>query len=342
VKPVVSQCRRLSAAPIVLGGAGYSIFPQDVLNYLKADMGIQGEGEQAFNSLLNRLERKEDLSGIPGLYLPTSGLQKMPEHNQHLDHHPFPRPNTHLQLPPTMADAEIWLPIQTRRGCPMNCSYCSTPAIEGRVTRKYSARYVVEFIRQYVESGFDRFFFVDNTFNLPLSYAKTLCDQIIASELPIAWRCILYPWKIDDALAEKMARAGCKEVSLGFESGSAQILKRLKKRFQPDDIRRISEMLRKQGIHRLGFLLLGGPGETKATVEKSLYFADSLETEAMKITSGIRIYPQTDLFRTAVDEGVIERNENLIFPKFYMAHGLNDWLKTTVGDWLARRPNWRI
>ncbi len=341
VKTVVSQCRSLSNAPIVLGGAGYSIFPQGVLDYLEADMGIQGEGEQAFNMLLQRLEGKESLSGVPGLYLPTSGLQASVRFTKHLDDHPLPLPNIHLHLPSATSDEEIWLPIQTRRGCPMSCSYCSTPTIEGRIARKHSIKYVVEFLRQYVESGIERFFFVDNTFNIPLSYAKALCDQIIASGLTIGWRCILYPWKIDDELVEKMAKAGCKEVSLGFESGAEEILKRLNKRFGPDDIRRISEMLRKQGIHRMGFLLLGGPGETKETVEKSLYFADSLDTEAMKITAGIRIYPHTDIFRTAVNEGVVERDENLLFPKFYVVDGLKGWLKTTVGAWLAKRPHWR-
>jgi hypothetical protein len=56
-----------------------------------------------------------------------------------------------------------------------------------------------------------------NTLNLPNSYAKSLCEQLILSDLKITWRCILYPWKIDDDLAEKMAKAGCKEVSLGFD-----------------------------------------------------------------------------------------------------------------------------
>jgi radical SAM superfamily enzyme YgiQ (UPF0313 family) len=341
VKTVISQCRRISNAPIVLGGAGYSIFPQGVLDFLKADMGVQGEGEQPFNMLLKRLEVKESLSGIPGLCLPTSGLQKKTGFTKHLDDHPLPLPNIHLQLPSVIADEGVWLPIQTRRGCPMNCSYCSTPIIEGRITRKHSVKYVIEFIRRYVESGIDSFFFVDNTFNLPLSYAKALCDQIIASGLTIGWRCILYPWKVDDELVEKMAAAGCKEVALGFESGATEILKRLNKRFSPGDVRRVSEKLKKQGIHRLGFLLLGGPGETKETVKKSLYFADSLETEAMKITEGIRIYPYTDLSRVAVKEGVIERNENLLFPKFYMVDGLRDWLKTTVDVWLEQRPHWR-
>jgi radical SAM superfamily enzyme YgiQ (UPF0313 family) len=191
-----------------------------------------------------------------------------------------------------------------------------------------------------MEAGFDRFFFVDNTFNFPLSYAKALCDRIIAGGLKIRWRSILYPWKIDEELVDKMARAGCSEVSLGFESGSGQILKRLNKRFTPDDIRNISAMLGKKRIHRMGFLLLGGPGETKDSVEQSLHFADSLKIEAMKITSGIRIYPDTRLHRIAVRDGITAPDEDLLFPKFYMAKGLEDWLEETINTWIEHRPNW--
>jgi len=341
VKAVVAECRRLSDAPIVLGGAGYSIFPREVLDYLKADMGIQGEGEQAFVMLLERLKRKTDLLRIPGLYLPASGLQEKNKFTKQLDDFPQPLPNIHLHFPATVKDEEIWLPIQTRRGCPMDCSYCSTAAIEGRTIRKHSVACAVAFLRQYAEAGFERFFFVDNTFNFPLSYAKTLCDRIVAAGLKIKWRCILYPWKIDAALVKKMAQAGCKEVSLGFESGSDQILKRLNKRFRPDDIRRVSKMLAKQKIQRLGFLLLGGPGETKESVEKSLYFADSLETEAMKITTGIRIYPSTRLHRIALSEGIIAPDENLLFPKFYPTKKLEGWLEETVNGWIKSRPHWK-
>ena len=115
VKTVVTECRSLSDAPIVLGGAGYSIFPQGVLDYLKADMGIQGEGEQAFVMLLERLEHKTGLSGIPGLHLPGSDLQAKRRFAKDLDDHPLPLPQVHLHLPSTVKDEEIWLPIQTRR-----------------------------------------------------------------------------------------------------------------------------------------------------------------------------------------------------------------------------------
>jgi radical SAM superfamily enzyme YgiQ (UPF0313 family) len=344
VRAVVSVCRGISNAPIVLGGAGYSIFPKSALAYLGADMGIQGEGEAAFVLLLEQLRRKTDLSGIPGLYLPVpDDPQKQPikpSTAQNLDVFPIPLPNIHLTPHSGIKEDQLWIPFQTRRGCAMDCIYCSTATIEGRILRKYSPPKVVEGLRQYVKAGFRQFFFVDNTFNLPPSYAEALCDAIIAAGLNIRWRCILYPWKADDALIGKMAKAGCVEVSLGFESGSEKILKNLNKRFTTDEVVRISETLKKHGIRRMGFLMLGGPDETLETVAQSLHFADALQLEAVKITTGIRIYPYTALARIAVSEGVIASEDELIFPKFYMAKNLKDRLLETVSDWMKDRPNW--
>jgi radical SAM superfamily enzyme YgiQ (UPF0313 family) len=196
--------------------------------------------------------------------------------------------------------------------------------------RKNSPTRVVDALSRYVEAGFYRFFFVDNIFNLPLSYAKDLCDRLAKAKLNISWRCILYPWRVDEELVEKMSEAGCKEVSLGFESGSDKILRAMNKKFQLEDVRRTSDRLKRYGIRRMGFLLLGGPGENRKTVEESLAFADSLDLEAMKITMGIRIYPYTDLARTAIKEGTIAPDDDLLFPKFYMVPGLDEWLRSIV------------
>jgi hypothetical protein len=78
VKEIVSICRNTTRALIVLGGAGYSIFPQSALDFLEADLGIQGEGEAAFLELLYRLQNKIELSGIPGLYFFRQGIQNRP------------------------------------------------------------------------------------------------------------------------------------------------------------------------------------------------------------------------------------------------------------------------
>jgi radical SAM superfamily enzyme YgiQ (UPF0313 family) len=137
-----------------------------------------------------------------------------------------------------------------------------------------------------------------------------------------------------------MASAGCTEVSFGFESGSEKILKNLNKRFTPDEVARIANTLKKHRIRRTGFLLLGGPGETLETVMQSLNFAASLQLEAMKITAGIRIYPDTALARIAVAEGMITSGEDLIFPSFYITENLKDRLLETVDNWIQDRPNW--
>jgi radical SAM superfamily enzyme YgiQ (UPF0313 family) len=340
VKDIMAICRKYSGATIVLGGAGYSIFPQATLDFLDADIGIQGEGEGPFVELLKKWPDIERLAEIPGLYQRGQKSLKKPGYSRSLAHIPLPLPGVHLLTPSALKDQEIWIPFQSRRGCPMDCSYCSTATIEGRNIRKHDPQKVVAAVAEYAEFGLDHFFFVDNTFNLPRAYAGTLCEQLISAKLNITWRCILYPWKVDAALVEKMAKAGCREVSLGFESGAARILAGMNKKYLPTDVRNISEILKDYGIGRMGFLLFGGPGETRETVRESLEFADSLDLEAMKITIGIRIYPRTSLQQTAIKEGLITPDDNLLTPKFYIADGLEGWLQGTVKTWMEQRPHW--
>ncbi|MEJ2039385.1 MAG: hypothetical protein P8X55_10670, partial [Desulfosarcinaceae bacterium] len=120
------------------------------------------------------------------------------------------------------------------------------------------------------------------------------------------------------------------------------ILDELHKSFTPGDIRSTSRMLADQDIGRMGFLLLGGPGETRDTVLESLAFADSLKLDAVKLTIGVRIYPYTRLARLAVEQGVLEADADLLMPRFYLTPGLEPWLSQTVKAWLADRPNWMM
>ncbi len=340
VKEAVHICNSLSNAPIVLGGAGYSLFPQSSLEYVGADMGIQGEGESVFPILLDRMAEKADLSQVPGLFLRGTGLQAKRSYVTDLDRIPLPSPG--LLFPSDYRSGDFWLPVQTRRGCPLNCSYCATSTIEGNRYRQRSPEIVARWLAQWTEYGIRRFFFVDNTFNRPASYARELCDAIAGLESQIEWRCIIYPDTVGKDLAKRMASAGCTEVALGFESGSEQILHVLNKRFKPCDVRRVSETLAEYGVRRMGFLLLGGPGETAETVEESLAFADSLNLDMLKVTRGIRIYPYTTLAGIAVSEGVVSADDDLLQPKFYVAHGLRELLKETVKEWAQTRPNWIV
>jgi radical SAM superfamily enzyme YgiQ (UPF0313 family) len=93
---------------------------------------------------------------------------------------------------------------------------------------------------------------------------------------------------------------------------------------------RVPEAFRSAGIKRHGFLLLGGPGETKETVEESLEFADRLHLDALKITVGLRIYPQTPLASTAIAHGLIAADDNLLVPRFYVTPSLREWLPERI------------
>jgi len=337
-RDVVRVCKRISEVPVVLGGAGYSLFPQSSLEYLGADMGIQGEGESAFPLLIEALEESRSLSNLPGLFLRSQGLQGERRFVEDLDSLALPDPK--LFSTSAYEGEDFWVPVQTRRGCPMRCSYCSTETIEGHVFRKRSPEAVAQWLSRWVEAGFRRFQFVDNTFNLPPSYALSLCSCLAEAQPPIIWRSILYPGKLEEKLVKAMARAGCREVSLGFESGSDEVLKEMNKHFRSKDVRDAARMLSDCGIHTMGFLMLGGPGETNDSVEESLAFVSGLNLDALKITIGIRIYPYTKLAKRAIQDGLIAEEDDLLFPKFYMVKGLEGWLRESVAKKIKDHPNW--
>jgi radical SAM superfamily enzyme YgiQ (UPF0313 family) len=329
VKPVVAECRAATTAPIILGGAGFSIFPDETLAYLGADFGVSGDGETAFPALLEALEAGGDPGGVAGVHAP--GRRAIgAAFPASLDALPLPEQDAWAAVDPQRAD--IWLPIQSRRGCPNDCSYCSTARIQGRVTRLRSPRRVVDHLERLARAGFSRFFFVDNSFNIPESQGLEICREIAARKLNVKWRCIVYPHRLSPELATAMAQAGCVEASLGFESGSDRVLRAMNKHFTPDDVRRVAATLAGAGIRRFGFLLLGGPGEDRATVDESFAFAASLKLDGLKTTVGIRIYPGTPLAERAVADGLIAPHENLLTPHFYLSREVAHWIRDVVKE----------
>jgi radical SAM superfamily enzyme YgiQ (UPF0313 family) len=335
VREVVKACRSLCDTPIIVGGAGYSIFPESALRYLGADMGIRGEGEVAFAALLERVAKGAPVSGLPGLYLPG---QRPADRTFARNLDDLPLPESGLWIPSVRGKSEFWVPVQSRRGCPLDCSFCSTAAIEGRTLRAHSPEAIAAWLEQLASSGFTNFNFVDNTFNLPPDYAKELCRKIVERGLALNFWCIIYPKWVDAELVELMTRTGCREISLGFESGSDPMLASLNKLFNTEEVKTVAKMFADAGIFRRGFLLLGGPGETRESVEDSLAFADSLNLDALKVTVGVRIYPETPLAATALAEGMIRPDDDLLWPRFYLAPRLRDWLPERIAAYKTSRP----
>ncbi len=322
--PVVAVCRHRSTAPIVLGGAGYSIFPAGVLDYLEADLGVAGDGEEVFVRLLAALSRGEEPGDLPGVYVRGRGARRGPERAP-LDRGPLF--HDRLLDGARSDDPEFWVPLESRRGCANDCSYCATAQIQGRRVRCRAPERVARVVSRLAERGFRRVFFVDNAFNLPENHALDLCRRFEELGRPVAWRCILYPHEVSASLVRALARAGCVEVSLGFESGNRRVLAEMNKRYRPEEVRETADRLRAEGIRRTGFLLLGGPGETRESVEESLDFALSLGLDMLRVTVGIRIYPGTALAERAVADGLLYPGDDLLTPRFYLVPGLENFIE---------------
>jgi len=332
---VVGACREASEAPLVLGGAGYSIFPSAALAYLGADYGVLGEGEEAFPDLLEALSAGADPAVVPGVVTPGgAGAAKRPPPAL-LGELPSPYPDLATCL--DLADPELWVPVQTRRGCPLDCTYCSTPQIEGRTLRLRPVQRVLDDLCAIAERGASRLHFVDNTFNLPSDYALELCRELVARDLKLAWRCIVYPHQVSQELVEAMAEAGCAEVAIGSESCCDPILTSLNKRFSSDEVADVTARFASAGVTTMGFLMLGVPGETRETVAHSLDVADGLGLSVLKITIGVRIYPHTPLAAQAVAEGLVAADDTLLEPRFFIAPAVAGWVEEAVRsrEWLT-------
>lgn len=328
VLPIIEWCREASPAPIILGGAGYSIFPDEALEYLGADMGVQGEGEATFSALLERLAKREDPTTLPGVYIRGRKSRLEQKFFATLNTLPFPEYNAWADTDPNSVDT--WIPIESRRGCPNLCSYCSTSRIQGHTIRTRSPFLVSRYIKRLTLKGFKKFYIVDNSFNIPESQGLELCNSISDLKLDIKWKAILYPHGVTEKLITSMKQAGCVEVALGFESGCERILKEMNKHFIPEEVRRTCRILEDNGIRRIGFLLLGGPSETQESVEESLEFANSLNLDGLRTTVGIRIYPGTMLAKRALAEGIIKSEDELLMPQFYLAPDLDPWVRNAV------------
>lgn len=348
VSEIVDAIRSCSDRPVIAGGAGFTIFPLECLEYLGLELGVVGEAEASFPALLERLESGADISGVPGLAIRKGGRESL---NRLVSY-----PDISTAGPPDRDCFDVrrynWIPeegppfianLQSRRGCHMRCIYCSTPDIEGRHLRLREPGLVADELASLEsEYGIRTASFVDSLFNHPARYARELCLCIIERDTSARWMCNYNPAGHDPGLPELMRRAGCFQVSLGNESGSDHVLSALRKGFTKNDISNAVRDIKEAGMAVNCFLLLGGPGETHETVKESVEFVESLEPDMVTVTPGIRIYPGCELERIAVEEGVIAAGSNLLRPVFYLSTPVRSWLYDYAQEACRTHENWRI
>jgi radical SAM superfamily enzyme YgiQ (UPF0313 family) len=327
-KKVVEWCREESAATIVVGGSAFTVSPAAILEYLGADFGIVGEGEIAFRELVERIDRGEDPSDIPGLVwrAPDGITANSPEHIENLDSLPLPR--RELFDNQRYADEGGVANIVLKQGCTFNCLYCDSPHVMGRRLRMKSPGTVVDELAAMEELGVGLSFFTDAIFNYPVDYAREVCREIIQRRLKMRWICMMHPAFADRELVELMREAGCAVVSVGCDSCSERMLKVLRKGFTKQQLRAAAELLEEMQVSYILGLLIGAPGENRQTVDESIEFLSRRRPMMVDFCLGIRLMPHTALFEIAVREGVVSADDPLMEPKFYVSPQIEGSLAT--------------
>ena len=302
---IVQIIRSNANVPIFLGGAGFSLMPEAILSYVGADYGIVGTGESAILALTNALERGEKIDQL--LYS--------------------------INFPDTFSGAvydegiAIYymrengiLPIQTKRGCPHHCVYCSYPLLEGKQCRQRSCDDVVDemiFLRDKFHPSM--FYFTDSIFNDPDGYYLELLETMIKREVSVPWSAFFTPSDFDNKNISLMRLSGIKTVELGSDGMADATLLGLGKNYNFATIKESCGAFMKQGIKVSCSYIAGGPNETIETLLEGIDNIRKLEQVPAFVFMGIRILPNTQIEAIAKQEGVISDDHNLLYPSFYFS-----------------------
>ena len=277
-KELIDTIRETTDAPVVMGGAGFSVMPAELMQTLRPNFGISGESEEAFPAFLEALEGHAGFDEIACLHRFEDGqLISNPAAPGFLDMRQLPRPDRSLVDSRYYEESGIES-LQTKRGCPLRCDYCTYPIIEGRVGRTRDPEDIVDELEFLAERpGVNHVFIVDSVFNLPRSHAKAVCQEMIDRGSPLPWTCYANPLGFDEELADLMQRAGCAGMEVGSDSGSNRILKRLRKGFTTDHIRSLHALATAHDLPDCHTFLLGTPGEDFDDVQRTLDFIVDLD-----------------------------------------------------------------
>jgi radical SAM superfamily enzyme YgiQ (UPF0313 family) len=347
LEEVIQTCRQYSSAKLVIGGSGYSLAPKELLLHLDVDFGIVGEGEESFLQLVRSLEKDHPISSSP--YLPIKEIPHLlikgaalPDLIGGAKVVPIGTPDRSLFETRRYLEKGGMGNIQTKRGCPFSCIYCTYPLLEGKEVRLRKTEEVVGELQQLTQEGVDYVYFVDDIFNYPPSYAEDLCREMIRSKIRMKWSAFVNPGFLTKDLLKRMGEAGCVGIEFGTDSGSARMLKNYKKSFSLEQVIQSSQSCSELGINHCHYILLGGPGEDDETVEESFQLMDRLDPTAVIAMLGIRIYPGTGMEQVALSQGVIHQNSNLIFPRFYVSPALKGRLEEIVREKALERKQWIV
>ncbi len=286
----------------VVFGAHSTFKPNEALDRKGVDIIVRREAEFVIRDLFREISKGGDSwKKVLGIGY-RDGNEKIVN-----DYYPFIKNLDELPIPDRSMlpkDIEYYNPIIKRipattalssRGCPSLCTYCTAPSFYGPKYRARSAENVLEEIRYLTDLGYKEIFYRDELFTVLPRRVKKICEGIINEKLDVSWICSVKIGTVDRDMLKLMKDAGCHMIRIGVETGNQEILDNVKKGVDIEEVRQTFAWTHEVDLDTHAHMMLGMPGETKQTIEKTFRFIENIQPTT--ITYGITTpYPGTSLY----------------------------------------------
>ncbi len=322
VKSIVAEVKSVSKAPVVLGGTAFSILPEKLLEEIGADFGIVGEGEKLMVELANVIQSDK---------IPSRNIFRA---DSKLEGRGISRACYDKEIMDYYLENGSIANVQTKRGCIHRCVYCSYPYLEGNVFRKRDVRETIDDIEFLIkECKAKMIFFTDSVFNDRQGNYIELLEEMVKRKISVPWTGYIKPERISKSVLDLMIKTGVRGVELGSDGASDEALAGLGKSFRFKDVIECNACFADNGIATANFFMFGCPMENKKIVEKGIDNIINLKKTVSFMFLGIRILPNTKLHSLAIEQEIVDKDDNLLEPVYYIAPGLErDWLENRLKE----------
>ena len=299
----IAHMAKKSGCFVVMGGPHTQFAYEEVLNTNLVDCIVDGEGEVTFCELVGHVRKGNDIGEVKGISFKRNGrIVKTAPREAIQDLNKLPLPARHLinmnaYYITKLGDRPI-TSIVTSRGCPSNCSFCSSSKFFGTKWRWRSVPSIMEELEEiYFKYNFRAVAFVDDNFTTNPQRVIELAEEIMRRKLDIWW------WNFSriDTLAKNeemirtMARAGAKTIYTGIESVNPDTLKEFRKQITPSMAITAVNMLKKHNFNIFASYILGGLSDTVKSINETIKFSINLDTNVAQYTI-LTPYPGTEVY----------------------------------------------
>jgi len=319
-KILARQIRAANAqVRLAFGGVFATLNAQLVkLQCPEVDFICRGDGEQLILDLVDRMDDPADVASLTWMKDGRVMHNQNRPVDRHLDQWPFPdRESLALDfveaMPldvPAVLSMERFTTMQTSRGCPWPCVFCDIPIFNEGKWRARSAQHVVDEFNYLRNLGYGAVAFVDDHFLLQPKRIEAICKGINDTGVTIHWGCEGRVDSVAQHLFPAMAKANCRTLMFGIESGSQKVLDRLQKDQTLADVENAVKNAKEAGIEIVhGFFVVGNPDETVEDMEATFDFAAKLPLDTFGFNR-LCVYRGTPLWQEYVKRGLVSEQED--------------------------------